>query len=102
MEKNLKLATKSNKRLISILAGVTTLLFVPLIAMQLTDDVKWTLLDFIAAGILLLGAGLTLEYILRKVQVKYRIVACIALFIVLLFIWAELAVGIFGTPFGGQ
>ncbi|MBK9636827.1 MAG: hypothetical protein IPO63_03080 [Bacteroidetes bacterium] len=94
---------KQNKRLFKILSLVPILLLIPLIAMLFTDEVKWTLFDFIAASILLLGAGLTLEFILRKIKTtKLRILFCAGLCLVFFLIWAELAVGIFGTPFGGQ
>ncbi len=92
-----------NKRLVTILAIATAILFVPLVAMNLTDDVNWTLFDFIVAGFLLVGTGLILEFILRKIKtLKYRIIFGIALFVTLFLIWAELAVGIFGTPFAGS
>lgn len=92
-----------NHRLMAIIIAVPMLLLIPFIAMMFSDEVTWTLFDFIAAGILLLGAGLSLEFILRKVKSsKHRIALCIALFMVLFLVWAELAVGIFGTPFGGQ
>lgn len=103
MEKNQIKLSKQNKRLIGIVLAVPILLLVPLIAMQFTDEVKWTLFDFIAAAILLLGAGLAFEWTLRKIKTtKSRIVVGIVLFIVFFLIWAELAVGIFGTPFSGH
>ena len=103
MEKNQTLIVTSNKRLIGILLGVALLMFIPLIAMQFTSDVKWTSLDFIAAGILLLSAGLIFELILRKVNAtKLKIMAITVLFLLFLLIWAELAVGIFGTPLAGH
>ncbi len=92
-----------NKRLIIIIAIVALLLLIPLTAMQFTDEVRWTLFDFIVAAGLLLSAGLTLDFIIRKVKrAKYRIVLSVALVAILLLIWAELAVGIFGTPFAGS
>ena len=103
MEKNQIKLFKQNKRLIGIVLAVPILLLVPLIAMQFTDEVKWTLFDFIAAAILLLGAGLAFEWTLRKIKTsKSRIAVGIVLFIVFFLIWAELAVGIFGTPFSGH
>jgi hypothetical protein len=43
------------------------------------------------------------ELVVRKIKkIKLRIAVCVALIAVLLLIWAELAVGIFGTPFGGH
>lgn len=103
IKKNQRLTTKPGKRLIGILLSVVLLLLIPLIAMQFTNEVKWTPIDFIAAGILLISAGMTLEFILRKVKsTKFRIIFCIVLFFVFFLIWAELAVGIFGTPFAGH
>lgn len=71
--------------------------------MQFTENVNWTLLDFIVAGALLLGAGLLCELVLRNVKtIKFRVAICIALLILFFLIWAELAVGILGTPFSGN
>ncbi len=92
-----------NKRLIIIVLTSVIILLIPLIAMQFTDEVNWSLFDFIIAGALLLGTGLMCELAIRKVdKIKYRIAICLAILVLLLLIWAELAVGIFGTPFSGQ
>jgi hypothetical protein len=91
------------KRFIGILLIVTILLLIPLIAMQFTDEVNWTLTDFIAAGVLLLGTVVMCEFIMRKVtKTKHRIVLYAIILIVLVLIWIELAVGIFGTSFAGS
>ena len=64
--------------------------------MQFTNAVKWDILDFIVAGILLLGTGLACNFVLQKVKnTKFRIAICLAILVVLFLIWAELAVGIF-------
>lgn len=95
--------TNQNKRFVIILATAIAILLIPLIAMNFTNDVNWKIFDFLIAGILLIGTGLTLEFILRKIKtLRYRILFGIALFVVLFLIWAELAVGIFGTPFAGS
>ena len=92
-----------NKRLKIILLIITILLITPLIAIQFTDEVEWTLIDFIIAGTLLLSTGLILDFIIKKIKnIQYRIALSIALFIILLLIWVELAVGIFGTPIDGN
>ncbi|MCX6170708.1 MAG: hypothetical protein NTX65_15310 [Ignavibacteriales bacterium] len=103
MNQNKKYMIKQNKRLIVIVLAVVLLLFIPLIAMQFTDEVSWTVLDFVVAAILLLGTGLMCEFVIRKInKIKYRIAICVVLLAALLLIWAELAVGIFGTPFSGH
>ena len=92
-----------NKRLKIILLVIAILLLIPLIAMQFTDEVDWNLLDFIVAGVLLLGTGLVCELILRKVKkIEYRIAICTVVIVLLLLIWAELAVGVFGTTISGS
>jgi hypothetical protein len=92
-----------NKRHKIILLTVAFLLFIPLIAMQFTEEVNWNPLDFVAAGVLLLCTGLVLDIVLRKIKnVRYRIIISAALILVLLLVWAELAVGIFGTPLAGN
>lgn len=92
-----------NKRLIGIVLTVVLLLLIPLIAMQFTDEVSWSLFDFVVMGILLLGTGLMCELVMRKVKkTGHRIALSGALLVVLFLIWADLAVGIFGTPFSGS
>lgn len=93
----------TNKRLIAILMAVPFMLLIPFIAMQFTSEVKWDFRDFVMAGFLLTGLGLGLEFILRKfTTTKTRLLFCLVLFTVFFLIWAELAVGIFGTPFAGS
>lgn len=92
-----------NSRLTIILSVAGLLLLVPLIAMQFTNEVNWSLFDFIVAGFLLFGTGGLIELALRKInQINKRIWAVVAILIVLFLVWAELAVGIFGTPFAGN
>jgi hypothetical protein len=51
----------------------------------------------------LLSIGFICELTIRKVsKIKHRIAICITILVVFLLIWAELAVGIFGTPFAGS
>ncbi|PVY39444.1 hypothetical protein [Pontibacter virosus] len=92
-----------NKRLIGIVFTVAFLLLIPLIAMQFTNEVDWDLADFVIMGILLLSTGLLAELVIRKVRnTESRLVIIGIILLVLFLIWAELAVGIFGTPFAGS
>ena len=85
-----------NKSLIFIISVVALLLLTSLIAMQFTNEVNWNILDFIIAGILLLGTGLAFNFVMQKVKnTKFRIAICLAIVGILFLIWAELAVGIF-------
>ena len=92
-----------NRRIFFIFLGSVILLLLPLIAMQFTDEVNWMLSDFVVAGVLLFGTGLACELVISTVKkINYRIAICVALLVLFLLVWAELAVGIFGTPFSGH
>ncbi|WP_370086224.1 hypothetical protein [Ekhidna sp.] len=92
-----------NKRLIKILLAVPILLLIPFFGMQFSSEVSWSVFDFLVMGILLVVTGVALELILRKVPNRENRIALIAIILVaFLLIWAELAVGIFGTPFAGS
>ncbi len=92
-----------NNRLMFIMLTTGGLLLIPLVAMRFTEEVHWTLSDFLVAGSLLLCAGLTLEFVMRKVtNIKVRVALCALLLVMLVLTWTELAVGIFGTPFAGS
>ena len=92
-----------NKRLFKFLIAVFILLLIPLISMQFSSEVNWTPMDFVVMGALLLGTVIFLEVVLRTVSKRDIRIALIAVILILFFlIWAELAVGIFGTPFAGS
>jgi hypothetical protein len=92
-----------NKRLTAIVVTVALLLLVPFTAMQFTNEVNWTLSDFIIAAVLLLGTGLLCELVMRNVKTtRNRLILCAVILFALFLVWAELAVGIFGTPFAGS
>ena len=74
------------------------LLLIPLIFRS-----PWTLSDFVIGGFLLLVLGLGIELVRSKVQNKNKRYALLALVLfAFVLIWAELAVGLFGTPFAGS
>jgi hypothetical protein len=91
------------KRIVILLAVIAALLMVPLIGMQFSDEVRWTLSDFAVAGLLLLATGLLIELVLRKTKkASYRNIAIALILLAFLLTWIELAVGIFGTPISGS
>ncbi len=95
--------TTYNKRRLAIVCIAAFLLMIPFTAMQFTNEVDWTASDFIIAGGLLLGTGFASELALRKIRNRStRIGITIAVVIVAFLIWAELAVGVFGTPLAGN
>ena len=71
--------------------------------MQFTNEVDWTFMDFIIGGILLFGTSLLIELVWRKTKSsKYRVAISLSILFFFIITWAELAVGVFGTPFAGN
>lgn len=70
------------------------ILTIPLIAMQFTDQVVWTLSDFIIAGFLLFSTGTILAWATNKFP-KHKIFIVALIIFAFIWLWAELAVGIF-------
>lgn len=92
-----------NKDVASVFVVTAAILMVPLVAMPFTGEVKWTLFDFAAMGTLLAGTGFLVVLASRKIKNNnHRAAVIVALLAALLLIWAELAVGLFGTPSSGQ
>jgi uncharacterized membrane protein len=71
--------------------------------MQFTDQVNWSLFDFILMGILLLALGFGIHLISLKTKTnRHKIIFITVAVLLFLFIWGELAVGILGSPFAGD
>jgi len=81
-----------------IVLAAAFILLLPLLAMQITDEVVWDLTDFAVAWPSLVGAGLTYKLIARKAgNIAYRAAVGVAVATALLIVWMNLAVGIIGT-----
>lgn len=91
------------KTLVRIPLAVLLLLLIPFVAMQFTNEVNWKFMDFLIMGILLLCVTSLGYLVIQKVKsVKKKSILCAIILIVFFLIWAELAVGIFGTKFSGS
>jgi hypothetical protein len=87
-----------NPHILRIAVVVGLLLLIPFVAMQFSDEVNWTFLDFVFAGALLFGTGLAYDLIARRAgSLAYRIAAGLALLTMLLLVWINAAVGIIGS-----
>jgi hypothetical protein len=73
------------------------LVLMPLVAMQFTSEVNWTLSDFVFAIIMLGSVGLGLELAVRKGNRAYTMAAALALLVSFLSFWFTGAVGIIGN-----
>ncbi|WP_084442955.1 hypothetical protein [Hymenobacter roseosalivarius] len=87
--------TKSVTRIALVTAF---LLLIPLVAMQFTQEVVWTLSDFVFAGVMLFGTGLTYVLVASKATNNaYKLAVGVAVTAALLLVWGNLAVGFIGS-----
>lgn len=92
--KKTKSISVPNNSLVRILGIPAIILMIPFIAMQFTSEVNWGREDFIIIGILLVcGVGL-IELVMKKAG-KYKVAAGAVVILGIIWLWAELAVGIF-------
>lgn len=94
--------TNNNSTIYKSIAGLASitglLLLIPFIAMQFTNEVVWTLSDFIIAGTFLFGTGFAYKLIIRKSgNVSYRLAIGFALFTGFFLLWVNGAVGVIGS-----
>ena len=66
------------------------------------NDFNWSLVDFIIMGVLIFSCLFFTDFIRKKFSGIKEKLAIIIVVIVFILLWAELAVGIFGSPFAGS
>jgi hypothetical protein len=85
-----------------VLSPLLLLLF-PLIGMFFSNEINWSFFDFIGMGILILSMSFGIKQVLKTTKnLSYRIFVIGVILFLFLLVWAELSVGIFGTPFAGS
>lgn len=90
-------------RYVRIILGTMMILLIPYIAMQFNSDIDWRAFDFVVIGCLLLVMGFSYEFFTRRINnTLHRIFIGLGFLLVLALLIAELAVGIFGSPFAGS
>jgi ABC-type cobalt transport system substrate-binding protein len=93
--------TQKNTAIILTIVGI--ILLIPFIAMQFTQEVNWGIMDFVVGASILLIFGFAIDYTRHCLRRSKSLKLMIAgILIVLLILWAELAVGIFGSPLSGN
>lgn len=74
------------------------MLFIPLLAMQFTNEVNWSVSDFVIMGILIFTTGFSYMLLIRSsFNIIHRAAVALAIGSTFLLIWANLAVGLIGS-----
>ena len=92
-----KRAGRGSKWRIAGWGTAVALILLPLVAMQFTKEVNWTLGDFVFAIIMFGSVGVGLELAVRKRSRAYTVAAGLALLVSFLSFWFTGAVGIIGN-----
>lgn len=92
------LAGNAYRSVAGVALATGLVLLLPLLAMQVTDEVVWGPADFAAAGALVFGTGLAFVLAARKAgNTAYRAAVGVALAAAFLLVWLNLAVGVIGA-----
>lgn len=84
-----------NRSTLAVLSIASLLFVIPLVAMQWTDEVNWGIGDFVAWGVLLAGASAAVLWAKSSLPQIRRLFAGGLILAVFVYVWAELAVGVF-------
>jgi len=92
-ERSTMLARNAYRSVVGVALATAFILLLPLLA-----GWAWDLDDFVIAGALIFGTGLTYALVARKASnIAYRFAVGVALAAALLLVWINLAVGVIGT-----
>ena len=84
-----------NSVFIWIAVATAAVLLIPFFAMQFKSEVRWDAADFAVMGSLLFGMASLFVLVARKVPRHRRMLVGVLFLVAFVYIWAELAVGIF-------
>ncbi|KQT21815.1 hypothetical protein ASG31_00260 [Chryseobacterium sp. Leaf404] len=94
--------TKQQKTAL-IFAIPSILIVAAFIANYVVEGFNWTGSDFLIAAILLFGTASFIYMILNsKLSVRAKTMISIVIVLILMVIWVEMAVGLFGSPIAGS
>ena len=79
-----------------------SLLFIPFFAIRFTDQIAWSFFDFVIMGFMLIVYSFAIAYSFNKLYGSKKSLLIIIAGLLFLLLWAELAVGIFNSPFAGN
>jgi hypothetical protein len=92
-ERSTMLAGNPYRSIVGIALATAFILLIPLLGAP-----AWSLADFVVAGALIFGTGLTYVLVARQAgNMAYRAAVGVALATALLLVWINLAVGVIGT-----
>ena len=96
-EESMRTHRTAYRSTIGIVLVAGSILLLPLLAMQFTDEVAWGVFDFAVAGVLLVGTGLAYQLAARKAgNIAHRAAVGVALAAAFFLVFLVGAVGVIG------
>lgn len=89
-------------KIIRIVIATLVLLLIPFLAGKASDSIVWNTADYVAAAFLLIAASIGIELVLAKTKGYTRNILAVIIILVAVLCWAEIAVGVFGSPIHGN
>lgn len=94
--------TKQQKTAL-IFAIPSLLMVAAFVANNFAEGFNWTVSDFLIAAFLLFGTASFIYMIVNsKLSVRAKTMISIVIVLILMVIWVEMAVGLFGSPIAGS
>lgn len=94
---------QKKRNLLGLYMAPALVLCIPLVGNLISSEVNWSGCDFLIAGVILWSTAGFIHLIFNRItKLPVRIMFCCVMLLVIALIWIELAVGIFGTPLGGN
>ena len=90
------------QRFIKIVLVALSLLFIPFIAMQFTEQVDWSIGDFLIMAFMLTVYSAAINFALNRLYGSKQSLIIFVIGLLFFLLCAEFAVGIFNSPFAGS
>ncbi len=82
---------------------VLAIMTIPIFATVFSEEFNWDIVDFVIASFLLITLGFTIDFAVTKIgSKKFRIASVVLIIALFLLLWAEMSVGIIGSPLAGK
>lgn len=84
------------------LIATAIVLLVPFTAGFFSEGVNWSLFDYVVGGVVIFSFSMAIAAVLKSAKIRLKFLAVAAIVVAFVLLWAEMAVGIFGSPIAGS
>ncbi len=97
-ERSTMVARNAYRSVVGLALATAIILLLIFLSMKISDEMNWSLFDFVFAGAIIFGTGLTYQLVTRRAgNMAYRFAVGVALAAAFILVWTNLAVGVIGS-----